>query len=409
MAGDLMPLSPGQDGLSGEEISHKLRELLIRHSNGRSSSVDVDEANQISGSLLYTLDAGIRAGAEPGSSVEVLYQRGQQRIQTALRKIEALWHNATASQIPFGTTAYFACVNEAIPVFLRDYDAEFAAQVTMPLCDDFDYPLAVDDDVPLTGALYVERYLRCICLENFLLSRFPLDSIRVLLLRCNTRNGSHYKHLLLNLCALVLDHALLCALAGEQPTRLVLPYEQVLVQTTQLRMLSPEALEAELLRGAEAVAEAIGPLDNGSRDYCVRYARTALPAFAAALKGNDLAPLILWDEENPATPALVMKQGPRLTDRQLADLTQAIMDCDDLEKKFAMVRSSTSSMEDFLDLMKASCLFGDEYAGLFASMDDLELMVLGKTVFGDTAHTLRPDSEWEQALLESVQSRRGSR
>ena len=70
-------------------------------------------------------------------------------------------------------------------------------------------------------------------------------------------------------------------------------------------------------------------------------------------------------------------------------ITELVAECDRTEKKIKLISDNVHSAKDFIDLLEADCLYGDEFRALYDSLGDTELAVLGRVIFSDELHQNR--------------------
>lgn len=392
-----------------EGVSIKLRELMIQYNNGRSSSMDVELAKDIMESLCYTLDAGLHQRQEQTLSlrfdynVPELYRQGRRNLEMLYQRASSLWQRAMKTRPSFGTFAYHDTLEKGMAHFFAAYDMDYGAHKTISDLHYPDYPLALLDDHGKTGVILIEAYLRGLCLENDYCALFPIQRVHALLTQHNRVYRIHYKHLLINLFSLLFDNALFCILAGENGRKLLLAKEQAKAAELRLVKLEPQELARECDLAVDRMTAELGIESESLLQYIRRYAGNMLPTFENALRDGRLQRLILWETDaTPNGPATILRQGKRLSDLALREITQKVMDCPNVDDKLDLILHSTQCMEDFVDILRANCLFGDEYARLFARLEKMELAILARAVFGQYGEHTHPDELWERELLKAA-------
>ena len=70
-----------------------------------------------------------------------------------------------------------------------------------------------------------------------------------------------------------------------------------------------------------------------------------------------------------------------LSDEELRKILEEIEEESDLNKKVEIIKTKINSFEDFNDILKADCFYGEEYNLLFDSLDEVELCLLVRVMF----------------------------
>jgi len=134
------------------------------------------------------------------------------------------------------------------------------------------------------------------------------------------------------------------------------------------------------------------------RDYICKFTSVFLPRFLSALENDCLDHVMILDEDMKAPMDIVLDEGKRMDDEKFRSLVDYILACPDREEKAAIIAANTHSAGDFIDVLEADCLFGDEYAALFSILGDMELSLLARIVFADELRTAPDKFSLEQAM-----------
>lgn len=386
MRNELTEVTPA---FPAHEITEKLRELLEYQLAGRSSSVEAETAQETLQSLLYVLAAGTGEKTLPAA-----WDKGMARLRRLRAKAEALQRRCETSLSPLATLACKETVRDGVPYFLKRYEPLFRAHITMPLSDHFDYPPLWEEGLAKSGALYVEGYLRQLCMENELLSRFPQKEAEALLERFSRHNGLPYRRMYCNLGAVLLDSGLICAALGMNMATLRMTQEQA----AGLSGLEREAL-LERLRQAEKRLPRQLSLSAKAAKLTACYFEGRIPALADELLRFGAPPYLSPLREN--APGFTLQQGTRLNDAGLRALSKRMMETADSGEKLALLREHTAHLSDFVTLMDTS-LFEGEYEPFFIAMEPMERLLLARAVFGGDAPEQSLEAGWRRVLWRLV-------
>ena len=70
-----------------------------------------------------------------------------------------------------------------------------------------------------------------------------------------------------------------------------------------------------------------------------------------------------------------------LSDEEFREILEEIQEESDINKKIEIIKTKINSFEDFNDILKADCFYGEDYNLLFDSLDELELTLLVRVMF----------------------------
>ena len=105
-----------------------------------------------------------------------------------------------------------------------------------------------------------------------------------------------------------------------------------------------------------------------------------------------------------------------MDDDSFRTVVDQIMDCTKAVDKAAIINAKIHSLGDFIDVLEADCLFGDEFQCLFNSLGDMELSILARIVFIEelridptgfllqTAEKKEMDMQWQTEYAIFLQS-----
>lgn len=197
-----------------EELVPIVAELSERYTAYESTSITYEKANQLMGAVLYCIHEYERSGEEGASGSLVTgeitareaYQSGFQLVNAKVRAMKELYHGLIRDFRYYGNIALRDTV-DAIPEFLKWYDVRYAPQDTILTLD---YPLLVDSvhciqrepggisahERRYTGIDAVYEYIKCICIEQRFLNRFPETYVTQVL--CG------YEEMFENICGILL-------------------------------------------------------------------------------------------------------------------------------------------------------------------------------------------------------------
>ncbi|MCI6378653.1 MAG: DUF6179 domain-containing protein [Clostridiales bacterium] len=274
-----LDLTHGERTLLANRLWALLERTVRRYTQGDSTSVPQETAEELLTSLCFTLERyrslnGIPVRGLLDGAMEQWLERAQERLCADVEDGKRLWTRACASLPPFESEAMQGTLR-AIGGFFDRYDAAFLAHEIPCMID---YPLMLPVSEALAGIDFIRAYLWRIVVENALLAAFdPREERRVNSLCC-----AEYATLPVNLCLPVLTNAVGRGMAGLAPGKLLLARKEFATLEERLAGLGRGALLEALEAAAERVCAYAGLTDAQARGYAGLAARTLAPRILAA-------------------------------------------------------------------------------------------------------------------------------
>jgi len=97
-------------------------------------------------------------------------------------------------------------------------------------------------------------------------------------------------------------------------------------------------------------------------------------------------------------PEILFEFGESMNDEDFRRLVEDLLACADPAEKARMIMSRIRSLVDFIDILKADCLFGDEYRVLFERLGDMELSILARVILVDELRDQSDEFSFAKAL-----------
>lgn len=387
-----------------EQIQFGVLELMTkevdRYTNGESSSVPVEKAQEILQSIAYLIGAYLKTVPDMRLKLElltketmtVLFFRGLDvvaKMRTdSIANLNKLCHNDRKLR----SIAYHDTIFTGLKEALHDYNMEFGAYETG---GSIDYPLMIDPEEYL-GMEYIYRYIKRISLEDTILRKFKVQKIHLIL---------HYfdveaEQLLLNLCELTVINALGCELLHKDCRELAISHKELGELKNILTGKNKDEIGQLLNATARLLCEELELLDEPA-DYLM----SAIPEFAVRLSNNyvqnTLERFFIITEGEIEEPE-ELYEGRTMEDEELRDLIQEIGDLDTLEDKITLIRERVRSILDLIELLE-ECFYPDEYLRVYQLLGDEEVRILKKSLLLEAGHiTLEdyePSKDWQRQLL----------
>lgn len=348
-----------------ERIQMESLELLAEQtekwSHGESSSIRVEKAQELLGSIYYTVGLTLKAYPSPEDAIEalkkeqlsVLFQDGLARITRKIQAGRLIHRKIKKNLFQTKNVFYRSTVVDGINGFFKLYSPTFSAQ-EIHITADYPTFLEVTD---LAGIEFIERYLRNIACENRFCLCFSADRVHHLL--CGL--DENYQQILMNIYEPVLAAALGCILT-EHPVREL---------SCDLEMLKSlfTGKAAEQIAGilSAALPQLTGEL--GCPPELIRYMRSSLPKLSGlihrAMEFGHLETVILtprWPEDEPK---ILVSYGDRMDDREYTKVLQQLLWCDKAEKKAEIILEQIHSLGDLLEILRDSEPTQEELTEMF--------------------------------------------
>lgn len=274
-------------GLSAEEtlvLHEKLWALLERTSKeytlGKESSVSSEAAQKLLASACFVLSQYLKYNGKTtrdllDENLFEAFKEGQKCLIHCCDEARELWKKACLSVpkiISLGLTETLKSIGEGFYHYNIDaFPSEVPCEIT--------YPLMVSVPENFLGMEYVCEYLRRLLFENYILSRFDVQSVRLLL----KKESPYYSELLINLCEAPIQNAVGLALLKKNIFELKITPAARKNLKELFEELSDDELASALEEGADEVCEALGILNTDGQNYIRSFAKDLLPRIKVSL------------------------------------------------------------------------------------------------------------------------------
>ena len=260
--------------------------LAMDFTDGRSSSIRIEQAQEFVLSVFYTAGLALKACPSPSEAafrlapepLRTLYDEGTQIIKKKLASAHMLHRQVSKNVFAVKIEFYTSTITAGLSGFFKLYNPKFDAHETHITAD---YPtfLPVND---LTGIEFIEKYLELIDLENRFCLCFDAGAASEMLRR---RFGEEHESLVLNIFEQVLTEALCCAVCGT-------PVKELMCDTCILNGTLSGLTQTQLSNKLHAALSTILSELQGSEPHrtitpgVIEYVKSCLPAFASSLLVN---------------------------------------------------------------------------------------------------------------------------
>lgn len=379
--------------LSSQDVYHLqselmmiLKDLIWRYTEGESSSVPTEMAENILASILYTVDAYTLSLDDPERAVNDLktvtirkfYEKGVDIVRQCFEETKRLYKEIKRNKLDVSVDAYNMTIDESIPVFLKNYGIIFDAHNTMA---SIDYPLAIDN-MRIQGIFYIRQYLERLKLETQFCRFFRQQDLREILVNFGRVCGFDYRIELFNIYELMLNNAVFSILSGGGADQVRISSRQYEQLERLLTHLNASQIRSAIHKAADRLHYELNISDPRMTDYMNQCVGSLVKRVINAANHHSLHTVIITEKvEKPKTIKVSFKESNIMSDSLFRQLVKKMMDCEKTEEKIRLIRTHFHSLQDYIDLLNANCLFGDEFEALYKTFGNVELAILAKKAF----------------------------
>ncbi|KNZ42080.1 DUF6179 domain-containing protein [Acetobacterium bakii] len=354
-----------------------LAESTERYTKGNSSSVQIETAQEIMTSNLYTI--GIYLKSLPGVEValnevinvpiEELYDLGYQVINRKLKVARYFFQLVRKTKIATQHQAYNETI-EGIKLFFMQYNPQFSAH-EMP--GDIDYQL-MHPVISLAGVEYIIQYLENLYYENLFCSKFDAQAVSEVMWGYD----EGYEDLLENIFEHILQSALGCGLIGKNRQSLDFSPADLQIIKSTLVGKNQQSVLAALLPVSIAMLDDLGLKNTSLRHYV----HLSLPDIAVtiftAYETNSLNN-VFSPRYNPNTkPMMTFYMGVKMDDAAYREVMEEFLSCRYFEDKLEIIKEHIKTLSDLEDIIIGGELTDTEAAMVFDLLGDVEIGALAK-------------------------------
>lgn len=392
-----------------EKIQLELIELLgkevERYTNGESSSVPVEKAQELLQSITYSMGFYLKSIPEMEEKLELLktkkiaelFYKGMEAVAELKNKAAQLLEQLQKNHLEIENIAYQDTILNGISPFFHDYNIEYGAH-DIP-GGSVDYPL-LTTDTQLLGVECVYDYLSRLSLENDFLTRFPTAAINRLLKGFHKEAG----HMLINILELVLTNVLGCELLGTELTELNISSSECTWLKKYFQGLTLTEIQEKLLKALERAGAEL-KLER----TLFSYAGAAIEPLAVRINANlitdtlsELFISLQYEEEETES----FEDGISMEDEKLRELIEELSGRRSVSEKLALIRERIKSLRDFTELLD-ECFYGDEYREIFQMLNDTEKEIILRQIREEAGpediRDYNPEMEWQKIFLKLYQ------
>lgn len=376
-----------------------------RYTRGESSSIRVEDAENIMKSNLFTLglylkslpDADCAVTELKTAMISEMYQKGRVLINIKINTAKHLYKMAKANRVITRNYTYNATLdNEGIGSFFQLYNPDFAAHETPA---SIDYQLC-NPVIDLTGIEFIQKYLQNLYLENQFCCFFAAGDIHHLL--CGYDEG--YKDLLINIFEQVFTAALGCMLVNRSVLNFAVSEEDRYLLYTELLRETDDSLTLKIGKAAGEVLQELNVTSLSLQRYVEKSLPKIIVNIVQAIRTNTLSKTFVSPSDPDLKPKIRFLSGVKMADENYRKLIDELSICRYSSDKLALIKEKVKIFGDMEDLLSDVRLSEQEISSVLGILGDFEIAALIKR------HPFKSDiqavdlSEAEQALRLSLKS-----
>lgn len=337
-----------------ERVQYECLCLLAGHAkrfhSGESSSIRIEDAQCIMGSILFTIGVWLKTYPAPDDAVNALktekmediYRKGRGRIDGMLAGAKAN-HEQLVQELMVSENVYYrSTLDDGISGFFKLYDPEFGAQEIHITAD---YPL-YNPAPKRAGIEFISAYLKAAACENQFCRYFAPEDVQHLL--CGY--AKDYRELPFNIYEVVLTAALGCCMAGTDIRRLNISESG---QTRLINKFTPMAF-GDILETLQRVAGALNRQFAFSQELFL-YVEDSLPLIAGNIRASAqrkmLDRVFSLPDLSDHKSKVVFSFGKKMPDKNYRSVIEEIGQCRFSQDKINIVRERVHTLADLEDVL----------------------------------------------------------
>lgn len=275
------------------KIFNGLAGVIDEYTEGKSTSVSNDKANELMSSLLYNIDAYLIALKDPmkafeeirNKTVNYLFDAGGVALKRVMADCTAVLFNNKKCRLPGATDIYNRALDEDIRAFTKAYNIRFGAHRN-PVVPRYKTALAPRG----SGIVRVKKYLTNMLIENKFCRCYDSEEVKAVIafevLRANDMESD-----VGNLYVPILICAVVCQFLMPSVPHVLLSEDDVNNAEEMLDELSPDEIKTVL-------NAAFSRLPSENSDYHKKVFENKLPDIIHAIKRKTLRTLIAYLPKN---------------------------------------------------------------------------------------------------------------
>ena len=368
-----------------QDIGNLLKEKIKKYCKGLSTSVTVEVGEQLLEAIYYTIDANFVNNFNMDNAIDLfkknsikdLYEEGERKLKDLFDETRDLYERVCENKYDTELIAYNDTLIEEFGKSFDVYDMDFNPQ---DIDISVDYPL-IFGDLDQRGIYYVKNYLETIEIENMFCNCFDNRDVETLLDINAKRYKLNYRDLLTNVFEMAINNTILSIIVDDD-------FEDFYIYSEEINYLknnlNQENVEQKVDKAVEKMISSLNIENDDLLQYINLYKYRFIDQLKSALTENSLESMaVICDEylDVDLSKNKLTINPNTLSDEEFREILEEIQEESDINKKIEIIKTKINSFEDFNDILKADCFYGEDYNLLFDSLDELELTLLVRVMF----------------------------
>ncbi len=373
-----------------------LKTILTYYTKNQSSSVMIEEAENILKNIDYTIGVYLRDEDNienilkklENETMEFMFTEGRKKIKIKFENCRKILKYIQTNKIECRNFSYDDTIDYGLSLFFKCYDDLFKAHETP---GSIDYQLCIDVG-EYSGILYMEKYLSRLKVENEFCRCFSIENIMKLLKGYDEKS----EFLLINVFELVLINALGLMLCNKLPYNLNITESDRNLIEKEIKGLSKDELEEKLLMCAKKLRKILFIQNEHVMKYITDSIEKISSLIYERLKINKLYNVFISFKEYDEKIKYIDKE--KMNNKKFRKITDDIRNCNDIKEKINIINNNIFSLADLNDMLCAECLFGHEYKIYFNTLTNIQISLLNKYIeeFGER-------NEWTEYFFKFIE------
>ncbi len=266
-----------------------LATVIDAFTEGKSSSVSNDRANELLSSYLYNIDAYLISLKDPEKAfkelnektVSYLYDEGGVALKHVMTDCTALLFKNKKNRLPGGSDIYNRALDEDIRAFTKAYNIRFGAHRNPVIPR---YKTAITPKG--TGVVRIKRYLTNLLAENLFCRCYDSEEVKTVI-AFEVMRAEDMESSVGNLYVPILICAVICQFLMPGVPHVLLSEDDVNNSEAMLDEYSPDEMKTVL-------TAAFSRLPAQNAEYHRRVFENALPTIISSVKKNTLRTLVAY-------------------------------------------------------------------------------------------------------------------
>ncbi len=286
-------IDEGEEALLKAKVFDGLALVIDEYTEGKSTSVANDKANELLSSLLYNIDAYLislksheKALAElREKTVKYLYDAGGVALKRVMTDCTALLFNNKKNRLPEGSDIYNRALDEDIRAFTKAYNIRFGAHRN-PVIPRYKTALSPKG----AGIVRIKKYLANLLTENLFCRCYDSEEVRTVI-KFEVMRAEDMESNVGNLYVPTLRCAIICQFLMPGIAHVLLSEDDVKTAEGLLDEYTPEEMQ-KVLRAA------FTRLPAQNKEYHEKVFENELPQIINAVKRGNLRTLLAYLPKN---------------------------------------------------------------------------------------------------------------